>query len=209
MYEWSRDGRPSEIPASWLQLLAGQVSGAPSGATSLEKISQGYRNDALTRLAGKLRRDGLTAPEIEAALLTINSQRCDPTLAAAEVKRIARSVGRYSPGEGASGQIKNFEQDLHKFSELAERSLEWLWLCLAVAFPIAETLPHRGRSGSRQKLARRQLHIADFERNEIPRRSSVQDQEFDHSLRRGRSARHDQAQAASGWSKLRAGVLRA
>jgi hypothetical protein len=48
-------------------------------------------------MAGRLRRDGLSAKAIEGAILQVNAERCSPPLDAAEVAKIARSVGRYPP----------------------------------------------------------------------------------------------------------------
>lgn len=58
-------------------------------------VAQGGRNAALTRVAGTLRRQGLTAEAIEAALHDVNRRRCQPPLDAAEVRTIARSIARY------------------------------------------------------------------------------------------------------------------
>lgn len=60
-------------------------------------ILSGERNNTLTSRAGVLRRAGFTAPEIAAALLQMNRDRCDPPLPDDEVEAIARSVGRYAP----------------------------------------------------------------------------------------------------------------
>jgi hypothetical protein len=62
-------------------------------------IPQGKRNASLTSLAGSMRRPGMTAAEIEAALLAVN-RRCQPPLPDGAVRRIAASVGRYPPGSG-------------------------------------------------------------------------------------------------------------
>jgi hypothetical protein len=59
---------------------------------------QGERNTGLASLAGKLRYAGISPDSIEAALLRENQLHCDPPLSDAEVKKIARSVGRYEPG---------------------------------------------------------------------------------------------------------------
>jgi putative DNA primase/helicase len=67
----------------------------PNPQVAPPRISAGCRNQELARLAGKLRRCGLEPREIEGALLEINALRCQPPLADDEVKRIARSVGRY------------------------------------------------------------------------------------------------------------------
>ena len=63
-----------------------------------ETLPEGQRNDGLTRLAGKLRRLGLSQPELEAALLEANRIRCVPPLPEREVLAIARSVSRYPAG---------------------------------------------------------------------------------------------------------------
>jgi hypothetical protein len=51
----------------------------------------------LTRLAGSMRRRGMTEASITAALMTENEARCRPPLLDGDVRRIARSVGRYAP----------------------------------------------------------------------------------------------------------------
>jgi len=56
------------------------------------------RNTTLTSQAGRLRRQGLDADEIEAALLAINRNRCHPPLSDAEVRTIARSISHYPAG---------------------------------------------------------------------------------------------------------------
>jgi hypothetical protein len=64
---------------------------------SAEPIPEGQRNGTLASLAGSMRRRGMTATEIEAALVAVNAARCIPPLPDAEVARIAQSVGRYAP----------------------------------------------------------------------------------------------------------------
>ncbi len=86
------------------------------GATSAPAIIEGGRNDALAKLAGRLRRDGLPAAAIEAALLEVNRERCRPPLADDEVRRIARSIGKYpagdlpKPGEWADPMLPSAER---------------------------------------------------------------------------------------------------
>jgi hypothetical protein len=66
-------------------------------------FAEGGRNDALTRIAGKMRHAGLSATEIAAALQAVNAARCDPPLPREEVEAIARSVGRYdAPADSAT-----------------------------------------------------------------------------------------------------------
>ncbi|RMF21491.1 MAG: DUF3987 domain-containing protein, partial [Deltaproteobacteria bacterium] len=57
----------------------------------------GRRNNTLASLASTMRRRGMPAEAIEAALLQENALRCDPPLPDDEVRRIARSVARYEP----------------------------------------------------------------------------------------------------------------
>ena len=100
-YQWAQDdGTPSdihlaEVPA-WLFTVL-QARAISVAHTTPAKILRGQRNITLTSLAGSMRRHGMTAEEIETALLRVN-QRCDPPLASPEIERIARSVGRYQPG---------------------------------------------------------------------------------------------------------------
>jgi len=60
-------------------------------------VAEGSRNETLTSLAGTLRRRGLDADSISAALSGINTQKCEPPLPETEVARIAHSVARYEP----------------------------------------------------------------------------------------------------------------
>jgi hypothetical protein len=60
-------------------------------------IPEGTRNVALTSIGGLMRRYGMGAQAISAALLAENEERCDPPLDEDEVLRIARSVTRYMP----------------------------------------------------------------------------------------------------------------
>jgi hypothetical protein len=65
-------------------------------------LVEGMRNAGLASLAGRLRRSGLTQPELEVALLEANRLRCRPPLAEKEVLVIARSIGRYPTGPNES-----------------------------------------------------------------------------------------------------------
>jgi putative DNA primase/helicase len=62
-----------------------------------ERIPEGKRNGTLTSIAGSMRRRGMDAEEMEAALLAVNERRCDPPLSESEVSGIAYSVSRYDP----------------------------------------------------------------------------------------------------------------
>lgn len=60
-------------------------------------IREGQRDNTLARIAGSLRRVGLTAAEIGAAIHQVNRARCVPPLADKDVDRIASSIARYEP----------------------------------------------------------------------------------------------------------------
>ena len=62
------------------------------------QASEFPRNNTLTSLAGTMRLRGMSVAAIEAALLAENAGY-NPPLSEDEVRRIARSVGRYQPGD--------------------------------------------------------------------------------------------------------------
>ena len=72
---------------------------------------EGSRNDFLTKIGGKLRRQGFSPSEIESMLLATNLERCSPPLGDREVRQIARSVSRYIPAQQIDSQIED-EPDL-------------------------------------------------------------------------------------------------
>ncbi|MHB8459092.1 MAG: bifunctional DNA primase/polymerase [Candidatus Limnocylindrales bacterium] len=97
-YEWVvqiEDGiadAPAWVSSSARPRAAG---GRPENS---DTIHDGQRNATLASLAGTMRRRGMTAAEIEAALLAVNTGRCRPPLSDEAVRGIATSVGRYPPG---------------------------------------------------------------------------------------------------------------
>ena len=87
----------------WLTSLFASARNRTSrpSAPANRKWLEGERNNQLTSLAGSMRRRGMAPQSITAALLAENEHRCDPPLAATEVRRIAESVSRYARGEEA------------------------------------------------------------------------------------------------------------
>ena len=61
------------------------------------KIPVSSRNATLTSIAGTMRRRGMSAQAIAAALQAENEQRCEEPLDEDEIERIAISVARYEP----------------------------------------------------------------------------------------------------------------
>ncbi|HEX2261601.1 MAG TPA: bifunctional DNA primase/polymerase [Candidatus Binatia bacterium] len=102
-YRWRNDAPIADAPEWFLWMLwETQKLRANGSATIGVAIPEGMRNDTLTSLAGTMRRRGMEAEEIEAALFVTNNKRCDPPLAEDEVRKIASSVCRYKPaGEAA------------------------------------------------------------------------------------------------------------
>ncbi|MFQ5674049.1 MAG: bifunctional DNA primase/polymerase [Nitrospinales bacterium] len=102
-YSW-QDSEPGEIELaevpSWLLVKLSQKAETQKNAEGNGggKIPQGGRNEALTRMAGKMRHDGFEQSAIEAALVEHNIGKCKPPLPGEEVKKIAASISRYEPG---------------------------------------------------------------------------------------------------------------
>ncbi len=102
-YAWIEGARPDQIeimpwPALPLLRPSRQSTAAKSSPHSPDDVfSPGERNSQLTRVAGAMRRKGLSSEEILPSLMACNLRRCLPPLEDTEVKRIARSIERYDP----------------------------------------------------------------------------------------------------------------
>jgi putative DNA primase/helicase len=97
-YSWKNCAPIVEAPEWFLELLRHTQKLHANGSSAIgEIIPEGRRNDSLTSLAGTMRRRGMGAEEIEAALFITNTKRCNPPMAEEEVRKIAVSVCRYKP----------------------------------------------------------------------------------------------------------------
>ncbi len=107
-YAWAEERElavaPTRLPEppTWLAELLDALAvtnGADAGgdASRANPIPEGQRNATLARLAGVMRRVGMSQTEIFAALQQVNADRCSPPLPLREVERIAVSVARYEP----------------------------------------------------------------------------------------------------------------
>ncbi len=106
-------------PPEWLTGLLDGLNGnggrpdahrAPDGVdlpATGNLIRGGQRNATLARLAGNMRRVGMTQAEILAALERTNQDRCRPPLDSGEVERIATSIARYAPDQVAVAVAEN------------------------------------------------------------------------------------------------------
>lgn len=104
-----------------------------------QPIVEGQRNDTLARIAGAMRRQGMTQTEIEVALLVVNNSRCQPPLSDAEIRKIATSISQYSCNSGIYKTNNNSpdtaptDTEYHKtvtenvtgFASLAKQIEEW------------------------------------------------------------------------------------
>ncbi|MEO1994606.1 MAG: bifunctional DNA primase/polymerase, partial [Planctomycetaceae bacterium] len=77
-------------------------------------IPSGQRNATLARLAGTMRRVGMSGAEIAAALERANIDRCSPPLNNREVQRIAASLANYAPDEVAVALAENHWDQMYR-----------------------------------------------------------------------------------------------
>ena len=155
-YEWDSGGGEVAEPApKWFLASARQKRQAAiqEGPAAADAFVSGGRNDALTALAGAMRRRGFGAPAITAALIQENAARCRPPLDEPEVRRIAEGVARrYTPAAPVKGWA------VLGWTELSTALPNIPWLCkeLSIA-PGAPTLVagfgFSGKTVSLQSLA--------------------------------------------------------
>jgi hypothetical protein len=125
-YRWAPglelDEPPDRLPEPppWLaQELDGLAHGTPTlahvaaGQDEANKIPTGQRNATLARLAGTMRRVGMSQSEIAAALSRVNQDRCVPPLSSREVERIAASIARYEPDAVSVALVENHFEQMH------------------------------------------------------------------------------------------------
>jgi len=132
-YRWAEtyelDGGSDQIPEppTWVHLngngAAPGENGAPWGAdwaADGNPIPEGQRNPTLARLAGAMRRIGMTGEEILAAISRVNRNRCQPPLTDREVERIAASIARYEPDQVAVAVVEDHWGQDHEAPAVAE-----------------------------------------------------------------------------------------
>lgn len=105
-YEWEAGHHPEDVTLAslpdWLLNRLKSAEGKPADQAENGVIHEGQRNDALTRMAGAMRRKGLCQEAIAAALVIENGKKCSPPLSQWEVEAIARSIGRYPAGDSGA-----------------------------------------------------------------------------------------------------------
>ncbi len=102
-YRWRNDAPIVKAPDWLLDLLREAMSrkqpSAGQASAVEEIITQPGRFGALQSLAGSMRRRGLSAEEIYAALTVVNERRCRPPLDDSKIRYIAESISQHAPGE--------------------------------------------------------------------------------------------------------------
>lgn len=127
-YRWAEGVEPETGPESlseppaWAVTLLDSLNGNGSAPLALAAcgspengdrplnsnvIPAGKRNDTLARLAGTMRRVGMSEVEILAAMERTNRDRCQPPLPSREVEAIASSISSYAPDEVAVAVAEN------------------------------------------------------------------------------------------------------
>ena len=96
------DAGPGDLPEPmpWLADML-DADGAVRKLTlaGANTIPPGVRNATLARLAGAMRRIGMTATEILPAVCAVNRERCTPPVPDKEVAGIVGSISRYEPDQ--------------------------------------------------------------------------------------------------------------
>jgi hypothetical protein len=100
-YFWkiNLDTTLASTPNWLLELIKKESAPDRKSAPLGEVISQGERVKTLRSLAGTMRKRGMNEPAILAALESINQTQCAEPLPDSKIKDIARSYGKYAPGE--------------------------------------------------------------------------------------------------------------
>jgi len=131
-YEWvDPEAQISAIPEAILALARnGQKGRKTTPSTRLTgALLDGSRNATLTSLAGTMRRRGMAAEEIKAALMAVNAQRCQPPLPDSEIDNIASSISRYPPAEQDDDAMPpGFTDDALALKFTAKHADDWRYV---------------------------------------------------------------------------------
>ncbi len=116
-YLWEGASNPTDTPLapapSWLIELMSRKKApnvVPEGDSGVP-ISTGGRNNALTSMAGTMRRRNMTEGAIMAALQVENQERCQPPLEEEEVMCIAKSICRYPAAADITSECSSSTQE--------------------------------------------------------------------------------------------------
>lgn len=129
-YEPQNDLEPPELPIEFIHVIERlQMEKKPAPNAALpEKIKDGGRNDTLFKSGCSLRGKCHTENEITALLLVANRERCEPPLPESEVRLIAASCAKLTPGAAkveAKPKRKLF-LNLGSMATVENKQLKWL-----------------------------------------------------------------------------------
>lgn len=93
-------------------------SGGDAGKDGADKIAKGRRDNALTSIAGAVRRQGYGENVIMSVLQAVNRDHCNPSLPEKDVARISRSIVRYAPEHEGLFEV---------LSNVTPRKVRFLW----------------------------------------------------------------------------------
>lgn len=126
VWEISSTSAPlAELP----KVLADRLRPKQRSFEAADAVIEGGRNAHLTSMAGALRRKGLSAKEIHAAISVANTDRCKPPLSKKEVERIAESVSRYVPSDPIRSNIRSVgttSVSVGEALDAPEEEVDWL-----------------------------------------------------------------------------------
>jgi hypothetical protein len=127
-YKFVDESLPIATAPEWLlERLTQGITTPPHPALRSDGIiREGQRNSVLTSFAGAMRRKGMSASAIGAALSTENRQRCEPPLSETEIAQIAQSVSRYDSKPFSEQKVPR-RPKLLALSEVTAREVAWIW----------------------------------------------------------------------------------
>lgn len=118
-YEWGTDHTDLPETPNWLIEILRRPE--PSYQySSVADIPSGARNNTLTKIAGALRRKGLSEAAICAALKVENRGRCVPPLDDVDIERIAKSIARYTPEAPIAIQDPEYGEGIYSVKDLSD-----------------------------------------------------------------------------------------
>lgn len=85
-------------PPKWLIAGLREPAARQRSDGGSESIPEGRRDSTMLSLAGSMRRVGMTATEIGAALIVVNRERCEPPVDERKVIELAKRAGGYPAG---------------------------------------------------------------------------------------------------------------
>lgn len=93
-----------------------------------QKVTKGNRNAEMTRIAGKLRRNGASAGEMLAFMQQANKARFFPQLSEAELVTIANSIAKKDPARClVDGKTNDAEFVVSSASDGRDEPITWRW----------------------------------------------------------------------------------